>query len=196
MKRSDFNIITEIVIQFYNDLKKIDDSSFNGEVLKLRMSRFNLAYYYYESFRKDIRKLYMSKESKPMDRHKIAATIMCALLKSKVIRVKRTISNLPLILLMANEYIAFCCALNIVDLYIRDYTNNDYSLIIPTTYIDDEQQNISYLENTCKALYYTKRFQISDIFSYANILFLLEKYTDTIKPDLKPKENFNETNEN
>lgn len=168
-----------VIIKYYQELKKVDDKDFGGKVLDFKEWRINLFYYYYESFRKDIRKRYMSTESSPMDRHKIAANILCSLLKAKVINVNRLIPNLPIELLLANEYLSFYCALNIIELYKMDSIHKEYSLILPETYIEGEGKT-SYIENVCKALYYLKKINLNDIFSYANILFWLEKYTDTL----------------
>ena len=181
MRKSDFDVFSDIIYQYYKELEHIDKRDFNGKVLKFRSQRLFLVYYYYESLRKDIRKLYMSDEAKPMDRHKIAASVMCAILKGKVVKVQRLIPNLPMHLLMANEYIAFYCALNLVEMYVRDAVDNkEYSLVMPQTLIEEENPKTSYIENICKVLYYTKNIRVCDVLSYANILFLLEKYTNTL----------------
>lgn len=119
----------------------------------------------------------MSEESNPIDRHKKAACLLCSILKAKPIKINRRIPNLDLQLLLANEFVAFYSAINIIELYKRDYGFDEYSIIYPDTYIKDQEDGL-YINNVCKALYYTKHFGIDDIFSYANILFLLEKYTD------------------
>lgn len=168
-----------VIIKYYNELKEIDEKYFDSKVLSLKKWRLYLFYYYYESFRKNIRKLYMSKESSPMDRHKIAANVLCSLLKAKLINVNRLISDLPIELLLANEYLAFYCALNIIELYKTDIIHEKYYLILPKTYIESEGDT-SYIENVCKALYYSKKINQNDVFSYANILFLLEKHTDIL----------------
>lgn len=189
MTYNDFKEYFDKSIQkYYDDIKFIDNKQFDGQAISLKKNRLKLVYLYYESFRKEIRKLYMSEESKPMDRHKIASNMMCSLLKAKIINVNRLIPHLPLELLLANEYIAFYCAINIVELYKSDLTKKKYCLILPPTYIDDEDDNKSYTENVCKALYYSKKFTINDIFSYANILFMLECYTDTLLKSGKEQE--------
>lgn len=168
-----------VIKKYYEELKLIDTEQFGGKVLSFREWRLNLFYYFYECFRKRIRKLYMSEESSPMDRHKIAANVLCSLLKAKIIKVNRLIPNLPIELLLANEYLSFYCALNIIELYKIDKIQKEYYLILPETYIEGEGAT-SYVENVCKALYYSKKISLNDVFSFANILFLLEKYTDTL----------------
>ncbi len=183
MTRSDFDFYMDnVVLELYKEIKHIDDEKFSGNSIKISRRRIPLIYYYYESFRKDMRKLYMMEDSRPMDRHKIASNMMFSIIKAKIVKIKRTISNLPIEILLANEYLGFYCALNILEMYKNqdeNYKLENYSLIFPDTYIKEES-NMSYVENTCKALYYTKHYTISDILAYANILFFLEKYTDTI----------------
>lgn len=124
-----------------------------------------------------MRKLYMTVESKPMDRHKIASTMLFSILKARVIRVNRLVPDLPLELLLANEYIAFYCAVNIIEIYKRDLDFKDHTILFPDTYIEDEGKT-SYLENTCKALYYTRSYKMCNILLFANTLFVLERFTD------------------
>lgn len=183
MTYQDFVLFYEnIVYPYYEELKQLDSEYKSLSIQKWKM-RF--VYYKYESNRKNIRKLYMANESDPMDRHKIAANMMCSLLNIKPFKVNRIKANLSLPVLLANEYIALYCALNIVELYKSDKLGYDYKLIIPETFIKGEGK-LSFVENTCKALYYSKHFRLNDIFSYANILFLLEKYTDTVLGIMKP----------
>lgn len=181
MKYSDFKTISEEIIQkYYDDLKIIDVKNFGGKSIHLQTYKLNLIYIFYEMKRKEIRRLYMSQEKKPMDRHKIASNIMCAILKSKIVYVNRLIPNLPNKIIMANEYIAFYTAINILELYKIESGFDNYKIIFPETYIEEEKED-SYIENVCKALYYTKNLGIGEIFSYANILFLLEKNTENEK---------------
>ena len=178
MKYSDFKkVSSEIIEKYYDDLKVIDNNLFNGKALSLKRNRLIFVYLFYEKARKKIRKLYMSEQSKPMDRHKIASNLMCAILKSKIVKVNWLVPNLSLNIMLANEYIAFYTAINIVELYKRESGNLDYQIIFPETYIKDEGEN-SYIENICKALYYTEHFDLGEILSYANIMFLLEKNTE------------------
>lgn len=180
MTRNDFDFFAQnVILNFCDEIKQIDNKKFNGNAISINKKKIPLIYLYYESFRKDIRKLYMTNESKPMDRHKIASNMMFSIIKSKIIKVNRLIPNLPLELLLANEYVAFYCAINIIEMYNKYYGFQDYSIILPTTYIEHEGCT-SYVENTCKALYYTKHYKIDTILLFANTLFMLEKYTDRV----------------
>lgn len=57
----------------------------------------------------------------------------------------------------------------------------DYQIIIPMTYHEDEDPENTYESNFCKNLYYLGQEGIEkyDVFAYSDILYLLEKYTDT-----------------
>lgn len=180
MTKNDFDFFSEnLIYKFYEELKKIDSEKFGDKAIKFDQKKISLVYMYYESFRKDMRKMYMTVESKPMDRHKIASAMMFSILKARVVKVNRLVSDLPLELLLANEYIAFYCAVNIIEIYKRDVGLGNYSIVFPDTYIEDEGET-SYLENTCKALYYTKSYKISNILLFANTLFMLERFTDEV----------------
>lgn len=121
-----------------------------------------------------------------LDRHKVASCMIYAILKSKPFKVNRMVRNLPEKILLANEYLAFFVALNIVEMYkldeMRDKgVESNYQIIIPRTYHEDDEENNTYESNFCKSLYYLSMENIKryDVFAYADILFLLEKYTDT-----------------
>lgn len=129
----------------------------------------------------------MSKENPvALDRHKVAACMVYAILKVSPIKVNMWISNLPEKIVLANEYLAFYTALNIIEMYKLDEFNDenidrDYQIIVPRTYHEDENPQNTYESNLCKAWYYIKIDNIEkfDTLGYANVFFLLEKYTDT-----------------
>lgn len=177
-----------VILEYVKDLENIQ-KELNMNCLKYSDKRARRIYDYYEKKRLYIRRYFMNLESKPMDRHKIGAVMIYAILKSRPFLVAKTIPKLPNQLLMANEYLAFYVALNIVELYRMDdaLSNENRSdrnnLILPTTYHGD-----SYIENVCKALYYVKNPDYFDIFAYADILFLLEKYSDTYLSGCKERE--------
>lgn len=181
-------IYNQVILGYVNDLTKIEEES-GTNCLKFSYKRTKRIYDYYEKKRLYVRRYFMNLESKPMDRHKIGAVMIYAILKSKPFHVNKTVSNLPSQLLMANEYLAFNVALNIVELYRMDDAQSkgsngvDSNLILPNTYHADV-----YIENVCKALYYVNNPNSFDIFAYANILFLLEKYSD-ISSNINEQEN-------
>lgn len=161
-----------IVNEYVSDLQKLDTMG----ALVYHKARAKKIYKYYEKKRLEIRRFFMCEETKPMDRHKIGASIMYATLKSKVFSVNRMIPSLPEQILMANEYLAVYLALGIIESYKRDELKKDDWLIkIPEAYHGGED---AYIKLLCKALYCIPSINHFDIFAYSNILFLLEKYTD------------------
>lgn len=184
MEKTGFEEFCVLTIDAYIDELREIDKEYGA--LTVRESRKKYVYLFYEIARMNIRKYFMQLESKPMDRHKIGSVMAYAILRSKIIKVNRLIPDLPEKILMANEYLAFTVAMNIVEIYKRemeDYRFHEgYTLFMPRTYHENEKSTESvYLSNVCKALYYIPSMRRFDIFAYANILFLLEKYTDLSK---------------
>lgn len=143
-------------------------------------------YSHYQNKRDFVKDKYMKKsEDAALDRHKVAACMMYAILKTKPIMVNRFVPNLPEKALLANEYLAFFVALNIIEMYKKDESEGKEpcEIVLPKTYHEDSEKNSDFLSNTCKALYYIRLQGIEkfDVFAYASVLFLLEKYTDTVK---------------
>lgn len=145
-------------------------------------------YSHYQNKRDFVKDKYMKKsEVAALDRHKVAACMMYAILKTKPIMVNRFVPDLPEKALLANEYLAFFVALNIIEMYKKDESEEKKpsEIVLPKTYHEDSEKNSDFLSNTCKALYYIRLQGIEkfDVFAYASVLFLLEKYTDTVKQD-------------
>lgn len=183
MQQEDYDVFfKEVINDFIDELRKLDS---DYHCLKVRERRKSKIYTHYELKRANIRKYFMQLESKPMDRHKIGSVLIYSILKSKILHVNRFIPNLPDRLLMANEYLAVNVALTVVELYKRDENeypyHENYKIFLPRTYHEAPTSNFStYLNNLCKSLYYINNLHNYDVFAYANILFLLEKYTDTL----------------
>lgn len=144
-------------------------------------------YYNYQQKRDYIKYNYMSKKNLvALDRHKVAACMVYAILKASPVKVNMWLPNLPEKIIMANEYLAFYSALSIIEMYKLDEFNDkgfnyDYKIIVPKTYHEDENPENTYESNLCKAWYYIRIDDIEkfDTLGCANIFFLLEKYTDT-----------------
>ena len=184
------NICSQVIDKYVEELLKIDQE-FGCNCLRFRRGRIKRIYRYYEAKRITIRKYFMHLENKPMDRHKIGAVLMYAVLKARLIHVgKQDRMCLPEQLLMANQYLALYVALNVVELYKLDdigwsgdgvpKNRNDWRLRLPPTFHGSDGSENEYISNACKALYYINDPNRLDIFAYSNILFLLEIYTDTL----------------
>lgn len=179
-------IYEEVILKYAEDLIKLQEKD-NIKCLTYNHKRKKKIYDFYESKRLYIRRYFMDHEDMPMDRHKIGAVMMYAILRSNLFKVNRLIPNLPNKLLMANEYLSFYVALSIIESYMSDDAkekpkdNVDVKLILPDTYHESNSRKSEgevYIDNVCKALYYVKNKKYLDIFAYADILFLLEKHHD------------------
>lgn len=188
------DIWKDVISKYVDEIESIDELS-GYNCLKFRKYKVNRIYHYYEKKRLEIRRYFMNLESKPMDRHKIGAVLIYAILRSNLFQIKkRAKCSLPEQLLMANQYLALYVGLSVVESYKRDdyisthkelpqedidKQRSSWELILPHTYHGDSAG--AYIHTTCKALYYNTRSANFDVFAYANILFLLERYTDTVK---------------
>lgn len=186
MQRADYGDFYDTVIRRYID-EITADCSFSECVDRGLRYKYKI-YKCYQEKRDSIKKKYMRKtDDAALDRHKVAACMMYAILKVQPIKVNRFIWNLPERKLLANEYLAFYVALNIIAMYKRDELRNahseeaaNYKLVVPKTYHEGDGSDFE--SNTCRALYYLRLRGLNgfDIFAYATILFMIEKYADTI----------------
>lgn len=183
MKLSDFYTFCDNVIKKYCDeILKEDEGT---HCLKFSEKKLNNIYVYYEQKRVEVKKYYMQDANKILDRHKIASCMLYAILKSRVFKINRLIPNIPTRLLLANEYLAFYVAINIVEMFKRTEKEypfyENYLLIFPKTYhIHPDFKENTFLFNTCSGLSSIKNLKYFDIIAYSTILFQIEKYTDTI----------------
>lgn len=185
MELQDFRIICDTAIDRYLDEIKARDKDWN--CINIQRKRIQKIYRFYEAKRIETRRRYMEDPSKPLDRHKIASVMIYAILRSKIIQVDRMIPDLPEELLLANEYLAFYVALNIVEHYRRCkniYSEEDYLLIFPEVYpLDNGKKPHSFLSNVCITLSNIRSLKQYDVFAYSTILFMLEKYTDKCRDE-------------
>lgn len=184
MKVEDFEDFSAKVINNYvGELKKIQKDYNCIRESKLAKSK---VFKCYQQKRDEIKNHYMEepeKNGKALDRHKVAACMMYAILKCRVLKVNRFVPHLPNQLLMANEYLAVYVALNIIEQYRIDEGKEmpENKLIFPITYHEAPSEESDFLNNMCKGLYYLRhKICTMDIFAYSNILFFIEKYTDTL----------------
>lgn len=184
MKVEDFEDFCDKVIDIY--IEEIKEYQKPYKCIGVNKLARNSIFKFYQRKRDEIKNNYMEKpvkNEKALDRHKVAACMMYAVLKSKVLWVNRFVPNLPNRLLMANEYLAVYVGVNIIEQYrIEDGKNEaENKLIFPITYHETNSGESDYIVNLCKGLYYLRRrIRAMDIFAYSNILFFIEKYTDTI----------------
>lgn len=190
MKFEDYkNFYDNVIFGYIEELLDFDSEC---HALTFNKRAKKSIYNYYEKKRIEIRKKYMSDSSKPIDRHKTAASMMYAILRAKVFKVNKLISCLPEPLRLANEYLAFYVAMNIIEQYKRTdlvngkKSNSEYQLIIPTTCYESQSNLVtgdvdnSFISSICLTLANIKNLKYFDIFSYSTIMFLLETNTDNV----------------
>lgn len=200
MKYSDYNDFYQKVIQKCIDgiFTLASQYKLEQDCINLRKNLQDKIYRNYQKKRDYIRSNYMTKKADvALDRHKVASCMIYAILKTKPLKVNRFVRNLPEKILLSNEYLAFFVALNIIEMYRvdknKDEGNNDkFQIIVPKTYLEKNEPDNTYESNFCKSLYYLSMENIEkfDVFAYADILFLLEKYTDiylVLKPETVKK---------
>lgn len=184
MKVEDFDNFYEVVI--FECIKKVKSELEAYNCVAISISSKYKIYKNYQFKRDLVKKNYMDKGDVPgdvsLDRHKIAACMIYAILKAQPIKINRWIRNLPEKAILANEYLAFFVALNIIEMYRQQelgYANN-YEIFMPKTYYEDMDPENTFLSNICKGMHYIRidNMKKFDVFAYSNILFLIEKYTD------------------
>lgn len=184
MKVEDYNsFCTEVIKPYAEQIKTYAKDMGCAQCIRINERRFRKIYVHYQRKRNEIKSNYMMPPVKALDRHKVAACMVYAILRSKVIRVNKQIVHLPNELLMANEYLAVYVGINIVEQYKRDEIGGEskYKLFFPITYHEDDEEKSAFIDNLCKSLYYLKpKIKQMDIFAYSTIFFFIEKYTDTI----------------
>ena len=184
MKEQDYKKFYNVVVSACIDdiLKYNEQNGFPKNSIIRRENRKKKIFEYYQEMRDYIRCNYMSKKiDVALDRHKVAACMMYAILKANPLKINRKIPNLDERILLANEYLALYAALNIVVMYKMDQCQlkeGEYEILFPETYFNDPSND--YVTNYCRTLYYVSIENLNkfEVLAHANILFMLEKYTD------------------
>lgn len=153
-------------------------------ICRLKLNAINKVYVEYQTQRKNIHENCMENYEGYIDRHKVAACLMCAIekiqpvfipfsIKFKLLKENKKLSRQ---LSYINEYLAFYSAISILDAFYDDdekqgkVDRNRKRIIIPNTFNND----YGYVFDFCLDLYFGKQRNMLNILTYANILFLLE----------------------
>lgn len=199
MKSQDYStFFKEVIKKCMNGIESEIKKEFSGlECFRKNKNNYEKAIFRnYQKKRDYIKYNYMSKKNPiALDRHKVASCMVYAILKANPFKINMWIPNLPEKVVLANEYLAFFVALNIMEMYKNDEIsdlnhqridngldelNEKYQIIVPKTYHEVNNPENTYESNLCKAWYYIKIDNIEkfDVLAYANVFFLLQKYTD------------------
>lgn len=182
MKLEDYDDFCEkVILPYIEQIMLFAEDNNCKDCIKFNSRSLKKIYVYYQRKRDEIKYHYMALPARALDRHKVAACMLYAILESKVFRINKIRKTLPYQILMANEYLAAYIAINIIEQYKRDELgySSAYKLVFPLTYHEDDENSSAFLDNLCKSLYYIKPNQIN-IFAYSTIFFFMEKYTDII----------------
>lgn len=172
-------------VSIEKNLKSIEDNfrAEYGTCFKIRRKRRDIKALYrrYQHERSKFYR-YMDYNVTALDGHKVASCFIYAFLKHNLIKINRLKKRLPFELLLANEYLAVTVAFDVVAMYHCDENEGDknFEIVVPTTKHDKKDQS-GYIRYLCEALYYLRSCSRYDLFAYANILFLLEKYTELVQ---------------
>ncbi len=130
----------------------------------------------YIKHRDFVKKMYMQKGSESiLDRHKVAACIMMAIVKVKPLVSSKTHRDNNFYL---NEMLAIQVAFDIVCSYlVDDQIDSIFSngLSFPVSKNENGQ---SFLHCLCLSLYYGECSCSQDILAYSSLLFMVEAYTE------------------
>lgn len=174
---------TDKTIVMYTDSEQLFHQNFN---------------YYYNL----IVNKFMKLPDEHLDRHKIAAVIICAILKSDILGVAYSMEAHQSIddIFLANEKLAVNIALSYMHQKLIDEFKADKipfegiydNYIFPRPLSCDRD----YTEVICRDLFFTKKYFELDPLSIANFLFLLEEYSfeaSHISIDVKKWKNLSQT---
>lgn len=139
--------------------------------------------YYYQRNALLFLNSYMEADAEKIDRHKIAACIVKAILivrplslrLDKGLKVLFRLDKVSETVMLANQYLALSVAITVLDGYIAadDTKELKHRIIVPEPFPEDDSD---YLRDVCLDLYHTNAKRIN-IVTYANVFFLLEKYS-------------------
>ncbi len=182
MKRDKFDELwNNIVLPIYDEMNEYD-------ILFLKRNAKQKIYREYQRKKSFVKENYMLCGNTHLDRHKIAACIVYAIVKVSPIKVslrikwekyrlKRYFSREYELL---NEYLALYTAFSIIEsfrLYGESHKEDEY----PTKGFKRNQINLpktsngqDYLYNTCLDLYFSKQKNNINVLTFSNVFFLLE----------------------
>jgi hypothetical protein len=127
---------------------------------------------------------YMQQEGMLIDRHKIAAIMTFSILRSSPFSLKPSLptKNALIIEHTANEYLSLAVGLSLIRSFIISECNKNNNMtrknFFEKQFIFPESNNCHYFIAFIRNLYYSKLNQSVDIFTLANLYFMIESYTE------------------
>lgn len=130
----------------------------------------------YEELNLSCKRDFMSSSVKKLDRHKIAACYIYAIVKTQPLSMKTP--ELPENMVVTiNEHLAITVGMSILHAYMKDNTTD----ICPDGLVFPNAKHGKYRDDFALELYHTKKHNMYNILSLSNTLFLLEMYNSALK---------------
>jgi hypothetical protein len=192
MNKEKFNILWEKSYLPYVDyLKKIaTNSRFNNEARDIIWQEYEET--------KSVLHTYMTDPDGKIDRHKVSAIIIFSILKIEPFKlVLPDNEKLKPIEVLTNEAFAFHCALSTLKSFIVTdavLKNDEKRIKQFDDFIFPKCEHGDYSLYFIKSLYYSKKNKKVDIFSLANLLFMIEKYTELHNNNINVSEKYDYSN--
>ena len=140
----------------------------------------------YEKYKNSVH-TYMHNPNGRIDRHKVASAMLYSIIVNKPfdLKILSASERVNSTAILANEILGFNVALAIVWSFIISEANEKSDRnrieIFENRFIFPQCQHDSYEANIYKMLYYARLNKNYDIFAFANILFLIEAYTEFVR---------------
>lgn len=177
------DVVDKLIDDFISTykFKKVNHKNF----LRFRAKRL------YKKYRKVFMNSYMYFNTNKIDKHKVASCLMKTILVIKPlslslkdkIKIRFKTDEYPYNvenILLANEYLSLSVAVSVLQGYIKAHNGKsdaaqpiNHKIYFPTPFPVTDK---SYLKDVCLDLYYINPHKFNTV-TYANILFLLEKYS-------------------
>lgn len=170
MKKSDYEkIINNIIIPLTNEILKSDNNK-KYNLVKLSKNFDDKLLKIINNYICFIKKSIMI--TNQIDRHKISACVMCAIIKYNPFSISKKGYNIEN-LFFANELLGIYTAVSILECY-----NKDLIITFPHTIYESDVID-PYVKTLCTALYINRnnrniKYSIMD---YANVLFFIERFS-------------------
>lgn len=182
MKADKFDELWEnVVLPIYKEMNK-------EGILSLKRSARKRVYKEYQRKKTYIKQNYMKNENTHLDRHKIAACMLFAIMKVYPIRVKLSAvwekycakERFGKEYELLNEYLSLYTAFSIIESF-RGYeasvTEEEYpakGFLRNKISLPETSNGQDYLYNTCLDLYFSKQKKCINVLTFSNVFFLLE----------------------
>lgn len=143
----------------------------------------------YEKFVRHCREEYMDNQEEPIDRHKVSACYIYAVLKSHVLSCCLSHETGDKTDIYVNERLALCLGMSILRAYVcskaKQLKNEETKSTILELFKGElkfpKTNHGDYKQNLIQQLYYTRKENNYNILALANTMFMLEVYNLQLK---------------